>query len=565
MSLFASIQNSANALQVAQTGLNVTGNNIANANTPGYIRQELVQATAFGYRSGDLILGYGVRAVGVVQKVDEFTNARLRETGSQLASAQAQTDIYNQIESAFGELNSSDLSSQLSNFSNSVQDLLNQPGNDSLRQLVMERGKTLTSQVRELSGQLGQLANGLNNEIRSVSQEINRLTERIAKINIRIVETEGGRTSGSDAVGLRDERQQMLQDLAKLADIRAVEQPNGSVSVYVGGEYLVSEGIQRSVKFSVDNSGEKPLPEIRLADTDSPLKVTSGRLAGLYAARDGAAGGISQQLDGFARTLIEQFNRIHTQGQGLVGFSQTTGSNAADDTGAPLDLAGLPTKIVNGSFEIQVLDSSTGQAKTSNIDIHLTGSPTDTTLEDVKNQLNGVSGLSATISSDGKLKISSTSSKITFAFQNDTAGALTALGINTFFSGSSAADIQVNPALLADPKLFASSLKGVGGGTDNAVKLAQAFDEPLEELGGQSIKQNYESMVVSVTQQINVQQGTTEGLQNFYKTLEAQSLATSGVNLDEEAVKLIFYQRAFQASSQVIKISNEMLDTLVNL
>ncbi len=65
MSLFASIQQSANALTVAQLGLNVTGNNIANANTPGYIRQELLQTTAVGYKYGDITLGYGVRAQGV--------------------------------------------------------------------------------------------------------------------------------------------------------------------------------------------------------------------------------------------------------------------------------------------------------------------------------------------------------------------------------------------------------------------------------------------------------------------------------------------------------------------
>ncbi|MCC6511681.1 MAG: flagellar hook-associated protein FlgK, partial [Pirellulaceae bacterium] len=137
MSLFASIQQSANALSVAQLGLNVTGNNIANANTPGYIRQELLQSTAAGYRFGDVILGYGVRAVGVVQKIDNFLMERLRETGSGLASSEALGEVYDQIEAAFGELGDNDLSTQLSNFSNSIQDMLNQPGNDSLRRLVI--------------------------------------------------------------------------------------------------------------------------------------------------------------------------------------------------------------------------------------------------------------------------------------------------------------------------------------------------------------------------------------------------------------------------------------------
>ncbi len=123
----------------------------------------------------------------------------------------------------------------------------------------------------------------------------------------------------------------------------------------------------------------------------------------------------------------------------------------------------------------------------------------------------------------------------------------------------------MNQRIIDNPRLMAASLSGIGGGTENAVKLAQAFDEPLDKLNGKSIKQDYEDFVVRVTQEINVQKGTTDGLRNFYKTLESKNLAVSGVNLDEEAIKMIFYQRAFQASSRVIKASSEMLDTLVNL
>jgi flagellar hook-associated protein 1 len=565
MPLFGAIQQSANALNVAQLGLNVTGNNIANANTPGYIRQELVQSTAAGYRFGDIILGYGVRAVGVVQKIDEFALTRLRETGANLASSEVQSDIYNQIEAMFGELGASDLSSQLSNFSNSIQDLLNQPGNDSLRRLVLERGQTLASDLRSMSNQFNTIASSLNNEIRNSVQEINRLSDRLALLNVRIVEMEGGKTSGSDAVGLRDERVQVLHELSKISDIRAVEQTNGSVTVYVGGEYLVANGLNRPVKFAMRNEDGRNIPEVRLADTDFTLQVSSGRLAGLYAARDTAVAGAQRDIDDFARTLIEQFNRLHSQGQGLDGFSHVTGSYAVDDISAPLDLAGLPLKIENGSFEIQVIDKHTGQTQTTMIRVQLMGHSSDTSLEDLRDQLSGVSGLTASISPSGQLRIEAATNKLSFAFMNDTSGALAGLGINTFFTGHSASTIAVNQALASNPRLLATSLNGVGGGTDNAVLLSKAFDEPLQKLNGMSIKQNYENMVVSSTQRINVQQGVTEGLRNYYKTLESQALGTSGVNLDEEAVKMMFYQRAFQASSRVIKISNEMLEVLVNL
>lgn len=565
MSLFGSIQQSSNALSVAQLGLHVAGNNIANANTPGYIRQELVQSTGPGYRIGDIILGYGVRAEGVVQKIDQFLSERLRQTGSSLASSEALGEIYDQIEASFAEMGDNDISTHISSFANSIQDLLNQPGNDSLRRLIIERGKSLTGRLNSLSNDMLSLSNQISERIQESGGEINRLTERLADLNKRIVQLEGGRSSGSDAVGLRDERIKVLSEMSSIVDIRAVEQPSGSVTVYVGGEYLVAEGIQRKVSFVLSDEGDQFRPEIRLADTDSPLNVGAGRLKGLYEARDGAVTRARADLDTFARNLIEQFNRIHTQGQGLEGFSTHTSEFGTDDPTAPLDLAGFGTEIENGSFEIRIRDTESGQEKTASIRIQLTGAADDTTLEDVRDQISAISGLTASITSEGRLKIDTTNNKLRFAFQNDNAGFLTAVGMNTFFKGNSAATIRIHESITSNPRLLAASLSGIDGGTENALKLAEAFDTALENLGGQSLKQNFEAMVVRTTQEINVQHGTIDGLRNFYKTLEGQNLASSGVNLDEEAVKMIFYQRAFQASSRVIKASSEMLDTLVNL
>lgn len=565
MSLFATIQTSANALQVSELGLQVVSNNVANANTPGYIRQELIQSTGPAVLVGGVLLGYGVRGNGVVQKFDDFTATQLRETLSNLESSKALDDIYSQIESVFSELSDNDLSTKLSDFSGSIQDVLNQPGNTSLRRLVVERGKSLSSDIRTVNTQLVDLQAKLNQGIRDSANEINRLTERIAKLNTKIVEIEGGGAIQSDAVGLRDERVQLLNELAGIVDIRASEQSSGSVTVFVGGEYLVSDGLQRKVNVATTQNEEGASLEIRLSDTDSPLQVSSGRLKGLYGARDSAAGTAFRDLDQFARDLIAQFNLIHSQGQGLVGFSSVTGTNGADDTTAALDLAGLPIDIKNGEFEVQVIDSLSGLTKTHVVRVQLNGGTDDSSLEDVTAALDAIAGISATLTSDGKLRVEADSDKITFAFQNDSTNFLASAGINTFFQGDSAATISVNDILVGDPRMFAASNTGVGGGTDNALKLAQAFDEPLEQLNGRSIKQSYEDLVVRTTQDINVQSGVTEGLENYYKVLEGKLLGITGVNLDEEAVKMIFYQRAFQASSRVIQASNELLDALMNL
>lgn len=565
MSLFAAIQNSANALSVADLGLQVTGNNVANANTPGYIRQELVQTSGPGIRVGGVLLGYGVRAVGIVQSIDTFVAERLRNTSSDLAASEALSGVYTQLESVFNELSDNDLSSRIADFSNSIHDLLNQPGNPSLRRLVIERAKTLSSELNSAKLQMDTLSRELDQQVYGAAANINRLTERLAALNRRIVELEGGRTSGSDAVGLRDERYQVLQELSTIVDIRAVEQSSGAVTVFVGGEYLVAEGIQRKVSIGQQKIDGAVSPEVRLADTDSPLHVSAGRLKGIYDARHGTLGSKIAELDDFAVSLIQQFNGIHSQGQGLEAYSELTGTYAADDTTAPLDLAGMFGKVVNGSFDVQVLDLQTGLNKTTNIRVRLLDGTDDTTLENVRDQISTISGVTATITPEGKLRIAGDSARIRYTFGADSSGFLAAAGLNTFFTGTSADTISINPTIVNDPRFFAASLDGVGGGTDNALKLAEAFDAPLERLNGQSIKQLYENLVVSTTQDINIQKGISDGLRNFYKVLEGTNLAISGVNLDEEAVKMIFYQRAFQASSRVIQASNEMLDTLVNL
>lgn len=567
MSIFGAIQKSANALQVAELGLQVVGNNISNAATPGYIRQELIQTSGPAVKIGGTALGSGVKAVGVRQKIDEFLTERMRQVRADLESSNKQSSIYANLESIMGELGNNDLSSKMNDFSTSIQDLTNQPGNEALRRLVIERGKTLADKIRSTSQQLQSFNTNLNSETQQSVVEINRITGRIAELNTRIVELEGGRDSKtSDAVGLRDERISLLNDLSSYVDVHAVEQKSGAVSVFVGGEYLVADGIQRPLKVALQTDADgTSYPQVRLADTDSPLLVAGGSLHGIYAARELVVNGIGRDLDEFSKSLIEQFNLIHSQGQGAIGFSSITSQNATDDAQGPLDLAGYWGGLKNGGFQVQVHDLESGALKTYDIRVELTGGTNDSSLEDIRQQLDDVAGISATISNDGRLSISADSHNLQFSFQNDTSGLLSTIGINTFFVGDSAKTINVNENIVSDPRLLAASLTGIGNGTDNAVKLAQAFEDPLATLGGKSLKEHYEDLVVRVTQDVSSQKSKADGLQNFYQTLESQNLAVTGVNMDEEAVKMLFYQRIYQANSKLIQTSNEMLDTLVNL
>ncbi len=564
MSLFSAIQGSANALRVNQLGLQIVGNNISNVNTPGYIRQELIQAPALGYRAGDMIIGQGVQAVGVQQKLDEFVVDRLRQTQSQLSYQETIQGNNAEIESLLNELSDTDLSTRLSTLANAFQDVANQPGNESYRTLAIQRGQELASHLKSISGTMSQIAERNRDEVEFAVDQINRLVKGVASLNQRIIEIEGG--TNSDAVGLRDERLKVLDELSSFVDITVTEQVNGSVTVFVGGDYLVADATLREVEPRISRSGDTTSIEIIFKDTDAPLNVQGGKLRGLYEIANATSNeGFSGKIDALAKDVIRVVNRIHTQGQGTRGFNRVRGDSTIQQPDTPLEVSNPNFDIDNGSFVIQVTDARTRQTTSYDIPVKQLGLSSDTTATSLAASIDGINGLSATVTNDGKLEIQSDSSSIQFSFSNDTSGVLAALGINTFFVGDSMANIAVRQEIVSDPSLLAISVDGVGNGAGNALKIAEAFTQPSEYLGGRSLNGIYDSLVSETTREINTQKGVTEGLRNFKQTLESRHLGLSGVNLDEEAVKMMLYQRAFQASAKMVSAVSELLESLINI
>jgi flagellar hook-associated protein 1 FlgK len=152
-----------------------------------------------------------------------------------------------------------------------------------------------------------------------------------------------------------------------------------------------------------------------------------------------------------------------------------------------------------------------------------------------------------------------------FGFSNDTSGLLAAIGINTFFTGSTASDLAVNGVLLEDSSKFAASTEGIGVGTVNAQRLIALHDESLDSLDGNSLTGLYDQLINDTTQGSTVSQAVAEGLRTFESTLDAEAQSVSGVNLDEEAIRMITLQRTYQATARYISTLSELLDTLVNI
>jgi flagellar hook-associated protein 1 FlgK len=562
MGLFGTIQHSAGALNTAQVGLQVVGNNIANANTDGYIRTRLEQSPSTAVREGGLILGTGVRATGVKQIIDQSLAERMFNAKTAAAGSEALQSAYNQLEELTSDLDGGGLSEQLSLFNNALHDLSTQPNDSAMREFVVIQAQSLASSLQSARDRAGELGSQWNGNMTEMATQINRLTERIARANVEIATIEGGGLLGSDASGLRDQRYRDLEELASYVDINFQEQASGNVNVFVGGDYLVSNGRSREVYAAFDERADGI--EVRILETDSKLNAKGGRLGAAIEARSGVFGSYVDNLDQIAAELIHGVNKVHSQGQGRTGFDSVIGSNPSE-SGVPIKSAGLPIEPRNGSFDFNIVDNAGELISTTRIMVHNLGQIGDSTVASIAAQLSSVSGVTASVSGDGRLLIESDAPTSKFTFGEDTSGFLAAVGINTFFTGESAKDIAVNQTIIDDLDLLAVSAGGVDQDTDTLYELLDLVDRPTDSLDGRSIRGLYEQTLSRIGREVSLATSSTEGLNDFYETLRSQHLAITGVNIDEESIKMISYQRAFQASSRVISTASEMLEILMNL
>ncbi len=564
MSLFSSIHLAKQALFASQVGIQVAGNNIANADTPGFIRERAVLSPLPPQEQRQLQVGTGVRVEAVVQLIDTFLEDRLRVASSDLSAGEIQDKVYAQLEAVLSELSDHDLSTSISRFFNSVTDVLNHPEDLAIRNLVSLEGQELARGIREIDRRVTGLRDDLNQRVLKVSDDVNRLLEEIVDLNQRIVLAEKGGATPSDAGGLRDQRYQALAELGNLINVRVAEGQNGAVNVFVNGEFLVFENAVHHVEvgYDLDDRGLNTA-FLRVAENNARLVSQTGEYGGLVRARDEVLAGFLDELDAFTQDLVFEFNKVHSAGQGLEGYSEFTSAFSVDDPALALDSAGLSYTPIGGSFQVQLYNTTNGLTESHEIFVRLNGLDDDTTLTSLTADLDGIDGLTASITPEGNLTLQSEDPLIEIAFAADTGGVLAALGFNHFFEGSRASEIQVADHIVGKPQLFAASRDGIGNDSANAELLAGLLHAPLED--GRTLQTSYEQIAGNVAQASSVSRAVTEGQRAFQRTLEGEKLAISGVNIDEEAINLITLQRVYQATAKYIGTISDLLDVLVNL
>ena len=566
MGLTSSLQIGRSALAYAQAALQVTGNNMANATTPGYTRQTANASPLRGDRLGpNSFAGGGVALDSIQRHVDEAMQARIRSSLADENFAATQQNLLSQIEALHNELTDADLSSSLTRFFNAWSELANSPNDPAVRSLVVQEGVGLAAQIQDLRGDYVSVREQVDADLDTAVSRANELLTQIAQLNGSIVQAEMGQGTASS---LRDQRDALLEELSSLMEIDVVKQDGGAVDVYVGSMPVVLGTQSRGVELHRETVGDEVEVTVQVAADGSDLSVASGTVGALLTAREEIVDGVIDRLDEVASTLIFEVNRVHSQGQGEAGFTELTGTYGVADSTAALnsDDADLPFEIVNGSFQLHLTHEASGTRETYRIDIDLDGIGTDTSLDSLAANINATTGgdVTASVGADGRLTLR-TADGFTLSFSEDTAGVLAGLGLNTYFDGTDASDIAVNAVLIDDPSHLATGMDHVAGSNGAALGIAGLKTAPIDGLNGRTIQEAWVDNVEIVAAQANAAAGRVASTRLVRESLQAQEATVSGVSLDEEAVNLLNYQRQYQAAARFIGVIDELMNTLLSI
>ena len=575
-----SLQIGGTALSASQAALSVTGNNISNSATEGYSRQVplLTPTQSYEVLPGKYT-GTGVAVYDIKRITDEAINSRLRNASGDSASYLIQQQTMGRVESAFNELTEDDVSSRMNNFFASWSQLQIQPQDIASRNVVLQNADSITNVIRELRSNLKNIHDDLNSQVKSSVKQADVLAKEIASINGDIVATEAGRTGS--AAALRDQRDDMLRQLNELVNISTQEQAGGSVTVYIGNEPLIQFTDCRGLSYrDVSNDSGEKVTEVVFGTNSGLAELSSGRISGLISARDDMVDSVISDMDSWSQSLIYEVNKLHSVGSSMEDVTSFVSDYNVEDPGLSLASSstnGLNWDVTNGVFNVHIFDSSGDIITTEQVKVNI-NAPTNDTLNSVAAKLDAIDGLTSYVDGAGYLHIDSSSAGDSFAFSavkdsqgmvdfGSTTNFLAVMGINSFFSGDDASDISLKDDFYNHPeKLVAGDWAlGLTGDGSIASQIAALATEGVSSLNGISIPENFSSMVAEIASNTRRVEDNYSAAEAVLETLKLEQQGISGVSVDEEAMNMIIFQRAYQGAAKYIGVIDQLLDEVIGL
>ena len=622
-------------LSAAYTALEITGNNIANANTPGYSRQIVDFAAQVSTGLSGNYIGQGVAVASVTRAYNELLTRQVDSAQAAASQTGTRATLLNQVNNLFASTTSG-LGAAVNQFFSQVQTLTQQPSNVAVRQSMLSSAQQMAASFNDAYGQLQQMQQSANQQIGQEISTVNSTTKQIAKLNDQIALASAAGGSPND---LLDQRDQAIKTLNQSIGISTLKQSDGSLNVFLadGQPLVVGDQVTQMAMGTDPTNQQNVTVGTKAGNTVIPLaasSATGGNIGALMQFSLQDVPSVENQIGRLATVISSQFNQQSQLGQDLNGaagvnfFSPLSPSVIASTTnatssGAPVETVSATfsdtTQLQASDYRLQVVGGayqltrlSDGQQTTlsslpstpatvDGITISVNGTPTngDTfTIEPVRSnaanmavaigqpqQIAAASPVHASMPSTntGALSVSSLSvagptrnanltDPVTISFSSATSYTITDPTSGTSASGTYTPGQPIafngwNLTLLGAPLAGDSVNVGpnVGGTGDNTNALALAQLQNANVIDGGSLGSGYANVVSQVgTLTANAQADQKNQQTILNDAVNAQS-SLAGINLDEEASKLMQYQQQYQAVAKVISIASTLFNQILQI
>ncbi|MCC6484758.1 MAG: flagellar hook-associated protein FlgK [Armatimonadetes bacterium] len=325
MGTFGSLSIPASGMQAAQTALNVISQNIANANTPGYKRQQVVLVEgnpptgySVSHASPNSVMGGGVQVLGIRRVQDAYLDSRIADSTQSFNQWSTTHDLLSSLEANLGEPGANGISALLDDFWNQWRGLAASPAGLSGRVAVIASADALAGRIKEVYSNISELRDQLNVTISNRIDEINRIARDIAEVNTKIVNFE---VTGAAPNDLLDRRDTLVENLSQIVGVQTHGETGRDFILNVGGVSLVQGTASHTILKVPDTQGHiRPTWD----EGSGEVEIGSGELKGILNVRDGYIPDYLSRLDNIASTIVTEVNALHAAGYTVNG---QTGQN----------------------------------------------------------------------------------------------------------------------------------------------------------------------------------------------------------------------------------------------
>ncbi|MFI5493140.1 flagellar hook-associated protein FlgK [Actinoplanes sp. NPDC051859] len=326
-SSFGGINTALTSLYAQRRGLDVTGQNIANANTEGYTRQRVSMQSQVGATTASMYaktdgLGTGVAVSDVQRLRDDFLENRGRTEHGVNALLANQKATYTSIEDAFAEPSDTAIAAQLRDMWGSWNDVANNPQLAAPRSAVIQQSATVADQMNAAHESLARQWKQNEVQMAGYVDEVNGTARSIAQLNDSIVKANA---SGLAINEVEDRRDLLAMKLAELTGATAAKRENGTMDVFIGGDPLVTGTVVREVDFAgasrLEDQASNPVALVwkNVPDPAARRIEAGGTMGSMVDTMTRIIPGLSGELDSVANNMINTVNALHRNGHSVDG------------------------------------------------------------------------------------------------------------------------------------------------------------------------------------------------------------------------------------------------------